>query len=504
MAGAAATCAKRRRSLWAVGVAIVFCASLAGLWLFLGVRPEPHSERAGAVASARQWRDVAQEPLASAQAEPATPDDAAWRPAEVIGNLECDMLAGRRAAAGSALVILPHGTGARFAVLDGDGVVARGTLPFKPNQYRLGRRRDGTPLVALGELRLNAKVFRPEDTPEPVRVYLGDDVIYESDKVWDVVVAHDGSSFAVHEPLGDVSRLAIHNLALGTQSHFELEFGSVDAYEHSHAPKYTLDGTEVMLEPVHADAWGVGVYWFHPVDEGPVRRVTVEGGIGAVLASSGEGYFADQPDDLRPDEYPSVWQVTKRRFDTATGAIEDVWKRRLELRHFDGHLSLSDDGRWLGVHGWNFHALSTGSGGTVFRYPTVGHLEERVARLGDAAGEGASAADLGSISDIHFMGGNLLFFRQFGRGGGPSCYTPTGEGHDELRIRKCLREERLRGLSKAPVYDVYDMNGITLDARPAYRAEVYFETRCMAGNVPFRGLQDVDGELVYLRDVRSG
>ena len=103
------------------------------------------------------------------------------------------------------------------------------------------------------------------------------------------------------------------------------------------------------------------------------------------------------------------------------------------------------------------------------------------------------------------MGGNLLFFRQFGRGGeGPSCYTPTGEGHDELRIRKCLREERLRGLSKAPVYDVYDMNGITLDARPAYRAEVYFETRCMAGNVPFRGLQDMDGELVYLRDVRSG
>ena len=108
------------------------------------------------------------EPLvpAEAPAEPAYPGDATLLPAEVLGNLECRMLAGRRAAAGSAIVALPHGAGAKFAVLDADGTVAGGTLPFRPNHYRLGRRSDGTPLAALADLRLNSGTFRPENTPE--------------------------------------------------------------------------------------------------------------------------------------------------------------------------------------------------------------------------------------------------------------------------------------------------------------------------------------------------
>ena len=286
---------------------------------------------------------------------------------------------------------------------------------------------------------------------------------------------------------------------LGRQSHFDLDFGADSAYDMPYAPKYTLDGTEIMFEPATADARGLGVYWFYPVEEGPVRRIAVEGGNSALLTSSGEGYFVDQPEDLKPNERRSVWRVTRRRFEAATGATADVWQRRLDLRSFGGDLSLSEDGRWLGVHGWRFEVLNTASGGTVFSYPTVGNLKERVARLGSVVGEAASGADLGTLGNIRFMGDKLLFFRQFGSAERANCFAQSGAQYDAIRIRKCLRENRLSGRSRA-VYDVYDMNGIAPDAQPAYRADVYLETSCMEGNLPFRGLQDVDGELAYLHD----
>ena len=145
-------------------------------------------------------------------------ESAALKPREVLGNLECTMLAGRGAASGSAVVVVRSETGARFSVVDGGGSLLAGTLPFRPHQFRLGRQQDGTPVVGLGDLRLNSKQFRPVASPEPVRVYVGEQIAYDSDKAWDFLVAHDGSSFAVHEPIaGGASRLVVHDLELGTE-----------------------------------------------------------------------------------------------------------------------------------------------------------------------------------------------------------------------------------------------------------------------------------------------
>ena len=425
----------------------------------------------------------------------------ALRPREVLGNLECTMMAGRGAASGSAVVVLATASGARFSVVDGAGGLVADVLPFRPHHFRLGRQKDGTSVVGLGDLRLNSKQSRPVDSPEPVRVYVGKQVVYDSDKAWDFIVAQNGSSFAVHEPLaGGSSRLVVHDLELGKERYFDLgtRMTPVNAYERDHMIDYTLDATEVMFLPAHGDAMGMGTYWFYPVDEGRVQRITVEHGRSALLISSQEGYFADQPEDLHPDEYLRVWQVTRRRLDAADDTTDVVWSRRLDLNRFGGRMSLSDNGQWLGVHGRDFHVLDAESGDTVFRYPRVDYPAQHLPRLISVVGEDASASDVGRLSNITFRGDRMMFFRQFGQ---LNCSTLPGEEYDDLRYRKCVRHHRKTGRYRT-VFDVYDMTTITLDAQPTYRAEVYRETNCMEGNMPFRGLQSVGGELTYLSDPR--
>ena len=76
-----------------------------------------------------------------------------------------------------------------------------------------------------------------------------------------------------------------------------------------------------------------------------------------------------QPKDLKPDEYRKVWRIAKRRFDFAADTPKDVWSRRLDLRAFDGTLFMSGNVKWLGVDGWNFHALNAENSNTVFDTP---------------------------------------------------------------------------------------------------------------------------------------
>ena len=422
----------------------------------------------------------------------------ALRPREVLGNLECTMMAGRGAASGSAVVVLATASGARFSVVDGGGSLVADALPFRPHHYRLGRQKDGTPVVGLGDLRLNSKQSRPVDSPEPVRVYVGKHVVYDSDKAWDFIVAHDGSSFAVHEPLaGGVPRLVVHDLELGRKRYFDLDtrLARVNAYEVDHMIDYTLDSREIMFQPAHADAMGIGTYWFYPVNEGTVRRIAVKNDYGALLISSREGYFAHRPEDLTPD---GKWRITRRTFDATNATLDVVWSRTLDLENFSGRMSLSDNGQWLGVHGWNFHVLDTQSGDTVFRYRIVGYPPQHLPRLVSVVGEDASASDVGRLGNITFRGDRMMFFRQFGR---LNCSTLPGEEYDDLRYRKCVRHHRKTGRYRT-VFDVYDMTTITRDAQPTYRAEVYRETDCMEGNVPFRGLQSIAGELNCLSDPR--
>ena len=197
------------------------------------------------------------------------------RPEEVIGDIECNMKVGRGRASDSAVVLLPTFDGVRFSVLDSDGALASGSLPFRPHIVELGMQLDGTPVLGFADLRLNSKVFRDADTSEPVRILVGDQIVYESDKAWDFLVASDGSSFAVHEPLaGDGSRLIVNNLQTGEERHFDLgtQFTPHNDYEPSHTMKYSLDGSEIVLQRSDSDTGGLGTYWFYPTGERQVQR----------------------------------------------------------------------------------------------------------------------------------------------------------------------------------------------------------------------------------------
>ena len=412
----------------------------------------------------------------------------------------------------TAAVVLPADSGARFAVLDGTGRVFGGTLPFVPNHYRLGKRSDGTVLAGFGNLRSNAKVFRGSETPEPVRIYEDGYVAYETDKAWDFGIARDGTSFFVHEPLpGGASRLVVRDMDAGTESHIHLgeTLTPTSEYERNYGVFYAVDAREIMVWPLHDDFIGLGKYRFHAVRAETVReirlgaddnrqhfpppatRIDLEQTNNALFASSEIGYFARRVErgNLTTGE---PWRITKRRFHfkegEKTGVDTVAWTRDLQLRGFNGRMTLSHNGKWLSLGAWNLRVLDTETGETVFAFPHDKAAQR--ARLADVADESAAMAEVGSMSGERFLGDRLLLFRRIGDS--TTCGALASPGH-----RSCLADLRRRGVFRE-VVDVFDLNTIAIDAPPDYRVDVGADIPCGAGDFPLRGLQVHDGRLTFL------
>ena len=419
-------------------------------------------------------------------------------PERTILNVDCRMLSGKGPAEDVAVVTILSEEGAEFAVLDESGTLASGRLDFRPHHFRIGRRPDGSVLVGFANLRLNSGVFRPPDSDEPLRIYHGDHVVYETRKASDFDIASDGSSFFVLEPSpGGASRIVIRNMDDGTQKEIELgtRFSPTSDFSPgNHMPVYSLDSSEIMFTPAHVDAMGVGTYWIYPVGEGRARRVTVQDSWGAWLTSSENGYFVDRPDELAPEERGDVWQVSRKRIDPSKGETEVLWSSRVYVRHHDGMLSLSQNGKWLGVDGWNYKVLDTSTGETVFDFPESPDREAVLARLAPALPDGATLEDIGRIGHIWFSGNSLVSFRMVGDTS--PCSTKKGEKYDNRKWRQCIRELRLQGRYRT-FFDVFDMSNIELDGPPTYITEVFEESNCMPANSPRRGLIDLDGQLAF-------
>ena len=418
-------------------------------------------------------------------------------PEQVILNVECQMRSGKGAASDVAVVTLFDDNGSKFNVLDNIGALVHGRLNFQPNHTKIGRRNDGSVVFGFGALRLNSKVFRERDTDEPVRIYHDDYVIYETAKAWDFGVADDGSSFFVHEPApGGTSRLVVRNLDQGTQVEYDLgtRFTPVSDYSRSFTLNYSYDGSEIVFMVSQADSNGLGVYYFYPVEDSTPRRITVRGSWAATLTSSDNGYFIDRPNDLEPDEFGHVWQVTRRRIDVTNDERTDVWSKKLHIHNHSGRLFISQNGKWLGLSGYENKILDTDSGETIFSYPSAGNPEAKLKRLAPVLPEGATVADLGREGSMGFKGNTLFVYRIFGDT--ESCSTKPGEQYDPVRRRKCIKALRLLGLYRE-FYDIYEMDSIQLNSSPSYSVQVYSESNCMPANDLWRGLLDRDGDLVF-------
>ncbi len=414
-----------------------------------------------------------------------------------ILNVECRLRSGVGLAKEVAVVTLFNERGASFSVLDDTGALTSGELEYQPNHIRIGRRADSSVVYGFGDLRLNSKVFRPRDTSEPVQIYHDDLLIYETNKAWDFDVSSDGSSFFVHEPApGGASRLVVRNIDLGTQEEFDLGTRMTPVSDHArgHTLNYSLDSSEIVFYSSQADATGRGVYYFYSVEDGRRRRITIEGDWAAMLTSSELGYFVSVPEELDPIDFGNVWQVTKRRLDPSRGETEDLWSKRIEIREHHGLLSISQNGKWLGMSGYDYKVLDTENGEAIFSFPSAGNPSAKLARLAPILDEGATEKDMGLEGFMGFEGNVLVGYRTYGNT--DSCRTKPGERYNDVKRRECIKTLRLQGLYRE-YYDIYDMNSIELDSSPAFTTQVYSESSCMPMDGLWRGLLDIDGKLAY-------
>lgn len=444
-------------------------------------------------------------------------DDHGLTPGEVVDNADCTMLAGRGRASDAAIVVVPSPSGAQFAVLDGNGEVFGDALSFLPHQLHVGRQADGTLVAGLGDLRLNSRVFREPDTPEPVRIYVDGQIAYETPKALNFAIAPDGSSFYVHEPMaGGASRLVVRNLDLGNETHFDLGTGyaPASAYDSGYEVRYAKGSEEVVF--ARGGDNGRGLYQFYSVADEVVRSIRIgstnrsiadvnvdieidDDVFMARMVSSEEGYFAYSPDAVSTGSTgtPEPWRIFRRRFGfDEEPSFTEVWSRQIDLRGYAGTMVESDDGRWLGLRAWDFVLLDAATGETVFEFPKVDD-EGQLQRLASVLDEDATVVDAGTVTSESFRGDQLLMYRKIGST--RSCNAKAMNGLDQYY--ECIADLRRRGIFRT-VLDVFELNTIGLDSQPRFRVEYDARNQCATGDFPLRGLQVHDGRLTFLRTKR--
>ena len=417
---------------------------------------------------------------------------------DVIDNIECHLTAGYGNAREIGIVEIPHGDGTDFAVLNPNGTVFSGVLPFHPTWTRIGAGQDDSIVVGFAELRGGGGEFKPPDAPEPIRILRDNETIFESEKVWDFDVAADASSFFVHQPgPNGTSQLIVRNLNTDDELHHDLgtRFTPVNTYESDYMPKYSLDFREAVFIPAYADARGIGKHWFYPIAEGRTSRITVENMLSALSANSKEWYFVAYPADrsvLKDDRI--AWPVYRKQLDPARNEEKVIWHRMIELEHFYGSMELSLNGIWLGLSAWNYVVLDTQSGETRFEFQTVHDKEGQFARLRPVLPVNATVSDMGSLDSGRFFGDYLLFYSK--RGNAIACGRDRVEPYNRTTYRTCLREQRRQNKYRWFHY-AFDMNNVSIDSGPIFRREVFRDTECSIANSPLPGLRLNNGVLAY-------
>jgi len=351
---------------WLTLAVVAVTATLATLWFHGG---EPVGSTPMAV---RDTREAATAEPGSGETPPnaSQPASQVWNAPtaeETVADPDCRMVVGQRTVSDTALVVLPLGDGAWFALVDGDGIEFDGTLPFVPERPALGKRADGTLLAG----------FSFEDE---LQIIHDGHVIYEFDNVWDFDIAHNGSSFYVVEPLaGGASRLIVRNLDLLQEHHFDLgtTISRTDSGLNA-SVSYSPEFAEVGVKP---SLLRDGANRFYPVMGGEHREVIVEHPDGeaprvvSLFESSEVAYHAYNRLDARRAErgLPSQhWTVVKvqRTFDRGSESNNLVWAHDLLAI---GPLSLqrSEDGTRLLLAGpVSAFVLDAADGERVFEHPT--------------------------------------------------------------------------------------------------------------------------------------
>ena len=399
---------------------------------------------------------------------------------DVIDNIECRLSSGFGAARDVGVVTVPRGEVTDFAVLSPSGTRFSGSLPFEPNWVRIGVSPDGSTVVGFADLRGGGGEFKPPDAPEPIRILRDNQTIYESEKVWNFDVAADAHSFIVHEPDSDgTSTLIVQNLTTDDEFRYDLgtRFTPVNAYERDDWLQYSRDFKEAVFVPAHADSWGVGRHWFYPISEGTRRRITVESVLSAVSMNSEEWYFVEYPDRSLLKNVRIAWPVVRKQLDPVTNEEKVIWKRMVELDHFNGSMELSRNGKWLGLSAWNYVVMNTETGETQFQFQTVHDKQEQFARLRPVLPVDATVSDMGSIGSARFLHNYLLLHSK--RGDATACSRDRLNPYNQTTYRTCLREQRRQNKYRWFHY-AFDLNTVSIDGSPSFRREWFRDTSILS------------------------
>lgn len=417
---------------------------------------------------------------------------------EVIDNIECRLSSGFGAARDVGVVTVPRGEVTDFVVLSPSGTRFSGSLPFEPNQVRIGVSNDGSTVVGFGDLRGGGGwEFKSPDSPEPVRILRDDQTIFESENAWNFDIAADASSFIVHEPDSDgTSTLVVRTKDGRREVRHDLGtlFTPVNAYERDYWLQYSRDFREAVFVPAHADSWGVGRHWFFPIGEGSRRRITVESVLSAVSMNSEEWYFVEYPDRSLLKNDRIEWPVIRKQLEPVTNEEKVIWKRMVELDHFNGSMELSRNAKWLGLSAWNYVVLNTETGETRFQFQTVHDKKAQFARLRPVLPDNATISNMGSIGSGRFLHDYFLLHSK--RGNATACSRDRLIPYNETTYLTCLREQRRQDTYRWFQY-AFDLNTVSIDGSPSFRREWFRDTECSLANSRLPGLRVTNGILTY-------
>lgn len=427
--------------------------------------------------------------------EPRTSDE--YSRLKLINEIDCTMQPGRGVSADLATLSVPFKNSAQILVVGEDGVVFESDLPFVPDYSRIGHHKDGSVLVGFGDMKMNYTDTNPREFDESVRIYLNGRVVYEGTRTWDFDITDDGSSFAVHEAISEVtSRLLIADLDQRkiTYYHLGVDATPSDGYEPGCWMSFTREQTELQVWCFESDPGGGGTYHLYPLQGDTMRKVIVNSRRGTLLTSSGTGYFVDLPDTDKAKEFGDVWKISRRKLNFETENVEDVWSRHYSFDSFHGTMAISENRSWLLLDGWRVHVLDTDTGDLKFKFPSTRDKESQLARLANVLPANATTSDLGRLGGVGFQGNLLSFYRSYGSIG--SCSRVIRKHKDRLESLECKRQLRMKGRYRT-VYDIYKMEDIEIDSLPNYRTEVYRDTSCNEATSTYRGLLNDDGRLVF-------
>jgi len=405
-----------------------------------------------------------------------------------MSNVDCYIGQGLGDSSEMGVLLFGDDSNTSVHVLNSRGAIQGGQVLYNPNHVQLAKRDDESVVVIVGNIRRNAKIGRPSDSDEPVTVFHGNDVIYESDKVLDFGLKGDGSSFFVVEPTaGGSSRLVWRDIDNGTESQHDLDHDwAAPGDESGYIAEFGKTDDSLMILPT--DNASLEPRRFLSGQDGNMTTISFPSSIklvASVFESASVGYFVQPVGE-------SIFEVSRRDFrENLVDSESTGWTRRISLQKFYGTVSLSDDAKWLVLSAWDTIVLDAQTGTTVFRWPIAGNKEEERERLASVIKSkeqnGVDQQPIGAVMGVSIQGGRLLMTRKLGMEAFATC-------HNTADPQACIETAQSK---VSEVVDVFEMESIEVDGSPDFRIPKGNRFGCETIGDSFGELRSENGYVVF-------